>query len=420
MIEDSVPDRRARSTEVSNASTIDGRNTESDPAASQLESWELDRIVHLHSLTFLDEGDEVTVGRPDANSYVTIPADGAALLQRLVIGDTLRQAQSWYSQKYDETVDIADFLDTLAELDFLADAPQPEYKASPVGRWARTLLSPWALAGYGLVILSAVVVLGVRPELLPNYRHLFYVDSLLIVLLTMFLGQFPLLFLHEWFHALAGRRIGLRSKVQIGRRLYFVVFETAMDGLVSVPRRQRYLPILAGILADSVVAATFSLVAAVAGSPWRELCLALATSTTLRILWQFYFYLRTDLYYLVVTMLGCVNLHAVSRNMLKRRLARLIGARPPAPIQSVEADHRTANWYSWLQLVGYGFLTISLIVVVIPSMVYMSTIVSDRIAQHAPLLLILDGIAVVVLIVGQFIVAAGMAIRDRRQRTSQL
>jgi len=32
-----------------------------------------------------------------------------------------------------------------------------------------------------------------------------------------------------------------------------VVFETALDGLAGVPRRKRYLPMLAGILSDAGV-----------------------------------------------------------------------------------------------------------------------------------------------------------------------
>jgi hypothetical protein len=39
-----------------------------------------DRPVFLHSLIFLDEGQEVTVGRADVDGYAVLPAEGADLL----------------------------------------------------------------------------------------------------------------------------------------------------------------------------------------------------------------------------------------------------------------------------------------------------------------------------------------------------
>ena len=47
---------------------------------------DLDQPLRLHPLTYLDEGDEVTVGRADINSFGLFPADGAALLRRLEEG----------------------------------------------------------------------------------------------------------------------------------------------------------------------------------------------------------------------------------------------------------------------------------------------------------------------------------------------
>src|SRR5215813_14706271 len=67
---------------------------------------------------------------------------------------------------------------------------------------------------------------------------------------------------HEGYHALAGRRLGLNSTLRIGHRFIYVVFETSLDGLVAVPRRQRYLPMLAGMLTDVVALAALILAAA--------------------------------------------------------------------------------------------------------------------------------------------------------------
>jgi len=84
-----------------------------------------------------------------------------------------------------------------------------------------------------------------HPQLAPSYRNMFFTNYLVAVELVAFLGQVPLLLLHEAAHTLAGRRLGLPTRLAVGRRLYYVVFLTTMDSLVSVPRRSRYLPMLA-------------------------------------------------------------------------------------------------------------------------------------------------------------------------------
>jgi hypothetical protein len=179
----------------------------------------------------------------------------------------------------------------------------------------------------------------------------------------VFFGQFPLLLLHEGFHALAGRRLGLRSRLGLGRRLYYLVFETALDGLVTVPRRQRYLPMLAGMLADLLAFSALTVTADVTRLPDGRLstaggiCLALAFGTVLRFCWQFYFYLQTDIYHVICVVLGCVDLQATARGMLRNRVNRL-RRRPDRCIDESRwhpRDVRVARWYSWLLPAGYAF-----------------------------------------------------------------
>src|SRR3954454_21186698 len=80
---------------------------------------DLDRPLRMHPLTYLDEGDEVTVGRPDINSYGLFPPDAAALLRYLEAGHSPNDGARWYTEQYGEQVDIADFLEILEEYEML-------------------------------------------------------------------------------------------------------------------------------------------------------------------------------------------------------------------------------------------------------------------------------------------------------------
>ncbi|HEU5270488.1 MAG TPA: hypothetical protein VFU36_11245, partial [Jatrophihabitans sp.] len=127
---------------------------------SSLPEYHVDRPIALHPLVFLDEGEEVTVGRLDADSYCVLPADGAALLRELERGVPPRQAADWYFGQYREQVDIIEFLAAMDELGFLARPEQPgqsvaEPPAVPWQRLGRLVFSPAAWLLYGVLLAVA-------------------------------------------------------------------------------------------------------------------------------------------------------------------------------------------------------------------------------------------------------------------------
>ena len=87
----------------------------------------------FHPLTFVADHDGVLVGRPDTDSYVLLPDDGAQLLRHLADGMPVAEAVDWYRVTYAETVDIADFLTAVRELGFVRqpgeEAAAPERPA---------------------------------------------------------------------------------------------------------------------------------------------------------------------------------------------------------------------------------------------------------------------------------------------------
>jgi hypothetical protein len=200
-------------------------------------------VLAFHHLSFAPEGDDVVVGRRDIDSYGVFPADGAALVRELAAGRPVPDAARWYEDTYGEPVDVDAFVDTLSELEFLRPADVPLAAVEPV-RWqrlARTLFSPVAAVLYGMVVAAAIGISLGDPSLAPRPGNVFFVGSFVIVELTIVIGQLPLSGIHELAHLLAGRRLGLRSRIRLSNRFYFVVFETTLDGLVSVPRRRRFL-----------------------------------------------------------------------------------------------------------------------------------------------------------------------------------
>ena len=183
---------------------------------------------------------------------------------------------------------------------------------------------------------------------------------MLLVQATLFLSQIPLLFLHEGFHVLAGQRIGLHSKLNVSNRYGYLVFETQTNGLLSVPRKKRYLPFLAGMLLDVTMVGLLVLAADLTRhgdgslSLLGKACLGVGFSVVLRIAWQFQLYLQTDLYYVFSTALNCHDLHVASMSLLKNRIWRRLGRRDKLvdEDQWTARDRKVGSWYGFLLVFG--------------------------------------------------------------------
>lgn len=314
----------------------------------------------FHPLTFVTERDGVLVGRPDTESYAMLPADGAQLLRQLADGMPVAEAASWYQATYAEPVDMADFLTALRGLGFVREHGDDTAAPRPVRyqRLGALAFSPLLWICYVAIVSACGVAMARNQQLLPRPGNVLFVRSLIVVQLVIFFAQVPGTAFHEWFHVLAGRRLGLPTRLTVSRRLYFLVFETHLDGLLSLPRRRRYLPFMSGLVADGLTFSVLTLVAA-AGQAGAllvigRLALAVAYLTLLRMAWQFCVFLRTDTYYVLTTALGCSNLAeaatAYLRDLVSRRQAR--PWRDGAATGFSARDRALAPWFALVTVVG--------------------------------------------------------------------
>lgn len=382
------------------------------------------RTIRLHRLTMVTEDDGVMVGRPDIGSYALFPAEGAEALRMLDSGAPLGDVVAWFEQATGAELDVDDFLGALEELQFLlpdgAEKPAP----APVhwrrlGRW---VFSWPAFALYCALTVAAAVAMTRDPSLRPSYHNVFFTHYLSLIPITLTALQIMCVLLHESFHALAGRRLGLPSTLRLGRRLYYLVAETRLDALLSVPRRRRYLPFLAGMMIDIVLISGLTLLAVALrghGIPrWcPALCLAVAFTCVLRVIWQFLFYLETDVYYVIATALRCADLQNAARFEIRTQYRRLLRRSPPhADAEWSDRDRTMARWYAPLIVAGYCFSLGSLIWAGIPTVAHFwSLIVSRFTGSHAPTGGILDAVSFVALTSLQVGLIVYVSIRDRRR-----
>jgi hypothetical protein len=366
------------------------------------------------------------VGRPDTGSYGVFPPEGADMLRTLEAGGTLEAAAREWHERTGETLDLVDFVAIIEDLGFIVGENEVRVERTPV-RWqrlGRALFSPIAWVLYAAVVAGGLAAMIVEPGLRPSYRNVFFTSHLSFIPVVLALTQFPLLLLHEGFHAMAARRLNLPSTLGIGRRLYYLVAETRLDSLYSVSSAQRYLPFFAGALVDAVGVGAFTLLSAAGrhwgAPPWLSgLALALAFSGVLRILWECLFYLETDFYFVIKTASGCTDLHGAAKSRV-RAWGRTLLRRPPAPATAEWSDRdlAAARWYAPLMVAGYGVSLCTLVLVAIPTTVRFWTTVLHRLdgSQPRTAATIADTVFFILLSLAELGLLAYVTIRDRRGR----
>jgi len=375
-------------------------------------------------------GSGARVGRLDTDSFAVFPADGAAVVRRLQDGMTLTEVADWYHAEYGETLDTADLLETLDDLGFLCkDGEKPTAAADGPLRFqrlGRLAFSPLAWLVY-LALTAALAVLYVRhPGYLPHPGQLFYTHSALAVELTVVFGQLPLLFAHEGYHTLAGRRAGLPSRIGVGTRMYILVAETQLNGLLTLPRRKRYLCFLAGMVCDVVLIAILDLVGYLLRNNashdhlYSRLAFALSFPIVTRIAYQFVLCLQTDLYFVFATALGCQDLHgasvAVVKNWFNQRIGRPQHADPTA---WSDRDLRVGRRYAPVLAFGVVVFSGVWVFLIAPVFVQLVRLVWEGLQLGAGDPAFWDRCCFVALSLAQVVAAIVMAYRKHNRRRTE-
>ncbi|URN07295.1 hypothetical protein LUW74_30830 [Actinomadura madurae] len=319
----------------------------------------------------VDDDTGSVVGDPRTGVFIRVPTVGAVVISALRRGASLDEAATAAERCAGEPVDLDAFLRVLDDVGFLADessgpdvqhsAPiqQRRWLAGPDPRWFRPLFSRVAWLGYGTAFLFSIACLILNPALLPSADDAFVSGEPGPSVLAVIPLACGLTALHESWHWLAARAAGITARFGIDRRLCFLVFETDLSQLWTLPRRKRYGPQLAGLAIDAVVLAVLLIFRLLERSghltvppALDDLAAALILVMVMGMTWQCMVFLRTDLYGVLVTMTGCYNLWEV-KTLLLRRAFRRPSPEQTAPLSDAHPrDLAVARWFRWLYLFG--------------------------------------------------------------------
>lgn len=320
----------------------------------------------VRRLTLVADGDSVTIGNTTTGSFVAVPEVGGVVLRTLADGATVEEAAEAARAFGGEEVDVADFLAALEDAGILS-YPEGGSTGQRKVRWiaavpqrvARPLFGRLAWMLYGAATVFCLVAMVLKPALRPTYESYMYLPDPALSLLTLGGLELVLTVAHEAWHWLAGRALGVPARFRISYRGVFLVAETDLSLLLTLPRRRRYGPLLAGLaLNASVLAVALALrwlyFTSLLPVPdvLARLLAAVVLSSVFVMVMQCAVFLRTDLYAVLACALGCENLYRVSWLTLKQRLLRLTDPEAGELQEASGRDRSVARWFSLLYLVG--------------------------------------------------------------------
>ncbi len=348
-----------------------------------------DSIVGIRPFTRQRDGEEVVIGRIVTGVFLALPPDAVDLLDQLAAGKTVGEVADLHRDATGETPDLEDFLSVLEskgliEPEFAGPTSgdklpprirEPKYHFSGFPQaLAQMLFSYPVFACEAMLIVLAIALIARHPSLMPVPMDLVFSNHRALGLTILAGIAYGGIFLHEMAHLIAARAIGVNAHIGISHRLWYLVVETDLTGLWSVPRQQRYLPMLAGMLFDAVFTALL-VVLLFAGqqrllllTPWAQnLLRATAFTNLMRILWEFFLFTRTDIYYVAATFLNCKNMLTDTRVFLRNQMARFSSrARTVDQSGIPSVERRAIRTYSIFYVAGIAWAFSSLFWVTIP------------------------------------------------------
>jgi putative peptide zinc metalloprotease protein len=332
------------------------------------------------------DGEETILGRSDTGVFLVIPTEALELLDELAAGKTVGETGKIFQERHGDLPDMEDFLCALEERGLVelwtserpTRGPEPRrfHFAKFPETLARKIFGPASIILSASLIVIALIMLGVDRSVLPNRNALYFQQNLTLTTVLVFSVHHAALLVHEMAHLVAARAVGVSSRLSIGHRLWILVAQADMSGLWAVPREKRYLPLLAGPLVDAASSALLVILLFGSRHGWwtisttaEAMISAILFIYILSLLWQCFFFVRTDLYYVLSNYFGCKNLMGDTEALLRIWLGRLLPLLPYRdPLQIPERELRVVKVYTGIWLLGRALAFAALVFIYIPLM----------------------------------------------------
>ncbi|MBI2670831.1 hypothetical protein HYX18_02550 [Candidatus Woesearchaeota archaeon] len=213
---------------------------------------------------------------------------------------------------------------------------------------------------YSLIFLMAFLILVFNTSYFPRINHYFLSARFLILVPVVFIVSWILVGFHELMHFLAAKSYKLPAEFGISNRLFYLVATSDITNIYALKREKRFRIILAGIFADITIFSLAIILMFLSDSNFihissffYKLLRFVTLSEFLGILWQFLFFLRTDVYYAFENLVKVYNLNEKTDLFIKNEFFKLFNKNHHSTHFEDNREKNIVHFYTILFLVGF-------------------------------------------------------------------
>ncbi|PTJ54828.1 hypothetical protein BU006_13755, partial [Mammaliicoccus sciuri] len=173
---------------------------------------------------------------------------------------------------------------------------------------------------YIAMLVFSVIYIIVSGEFAILYKEIIISKYIGINLLLIIIVSWILLLLHEMGHYYAAIRFNIKPTFKISVRLFWIVIEANVNRLWEKEKKEKYITFSAGVFVESTILFFCSLFLIL--NIQNNLIRLIIFIILYRLLWQLLIFLRTDLYFIVITYLGTNSLHFRIMSSLKNSFCK--------------------------------------------------------------------------------------------------
>lgn len=343
----------------------------------------METTLFLRDLDIRKDNKHYIVEDLGTQEFFEMPKICIDALDLMKIGLSLGKIEQRLKAAYpNEEIDIIDFSEQLLELDLIAsiDSEKIERNIKKNNKLGFEWISPslgkvffnrYTKYLYALLFVSNILIFIWNPSLFPHYTDLFVFDIMSINIVVFGFLTFFMVIIHELGHILAIRSYGLPTRLEVGRRLYLIVFETDLTLAWKLPAKNRNILYLAGVCFDTIslfAALMIKLFVPIQSEIIFGILGLVVFDTIVRIIYQCCIYMKTDFYFLFENLSGTYNImensiHSI-RNLFKREKVK----NP----ELFAGEERIVKWYGIFFFAGVAITFGLLIFYFLPQLIYMA------------------------------------------------
>lgn len=327
--------------------------------------------VEFHDLFRGKEEDGlISVGRQDIGSYVSLPAEAIEVIDLLNSGNTVGEVKKLLEEKFGEEVEIEEFIEDMVTNEMVksidgfeiatTSKQQKDLFSGIKKQHVGWMFSKYTWAVYIGMAVFCLVLFAVNPEYIPRPQDYFFHPWYSVAVGFMFFFGWVLVAIHELAHLFAAKSVGIEGNFSVSNRLVFIVAQTNLGNIWTVPREKRYIIYFAGMAWDTTM--VFICLVCLLSSDhgvltlstlWYKFLKAVVFAKVWGIIWQFRFNMQTDIYYTVANYFRCRNLLGDAQTYIKNGLSRFYPRFKRVDMSDTpEKEMRTIKWYALLYFVG--------------------------------------------------------------------